>query len=349
MGQQIIYNNLEVSGTLTVSGTQVIGGGGGGISNTAAISGGNAAGLTNEIGSYAINTIGSNASNYIGLGVEAVNQIGSNASNYIGLGSGAVNQIGNQASNNYIGLGDGTVNEIGSNANNKIGQSATNYIGQWGTNYIGQSGSNIFGRNATYNRFGQDSVSNRYYSGSGIGQFDFDTRLKVNGSGIALSGEVLPITSGVNYITTGNNFVFATKANEASTVSASYTGSTSLNINNLPTGHWLFKVYEVYSGLSSTVGARSFITGSGILYSINASVSTQTSATLAGATLNTGYLSNSTGVYDLPAIRSTITREGIANVTGSSSKLQIAFSQLTANATPTYLLSGSYMQIIKTL
>ena len=92
MGQQIIYNNLEVSGTLTVSGTQVVGGGGGGgISNTAAISGGNAEGLYNEIGTYA-------TQNMIGAGA-VYNSFGNNAT---------TNYYGAFSNNNYFGSGSNT-------------------------------------------------------------------------------------------------------------------------------------------------------------------------------------------------------------------------------------------------
>jgi hypothetical protein len=92
MGQQIIYNNLEIKGALTVNGTQVVGGGGGGgISNTAAISGGNAEGLYNEIGTYA-------TQNMIGAGA-VYNSFGNNAT---------TNYYGAFSNNNYFGSGSNT-------------------------------------------------------------------------------------------------------------------------------------------------------------------------------------------------------------------------------------------------
>ena len=122
--------------------------------------------------------------------------------------------------------------EIGGGYFNKIADGGfTNDFGVGGTeNHFGDSAtsSNSFGGSAVQNDFGAYATLNNYYAGFGIGQFDFDTRLTVSGTGVLLEGEIpdtgylsgyvnknetgdfYPRTNPSGYITGINNLVFIT-------------------------------------------------------------------------------------------------------------------------------------------
>ena len=140
--------------------------------------------------------------------------------------------------------------EIGGGYFNKIADGGfTNDFGVGGAeNHFGDSAtsSNSFGGSAVQNDFGAYATLNNYYAGFGIGQFDFDTRPTVSGTGVLLEGEIpdtgylsgyvnknetgdfYPRTNPSGYISGINNLVFTT-GNQ--TISGAKTFSNNLTVN----------------------------------------------------------------------------------------------------------------------
>jgi hypothetical protein len=146
--------------------------------------------LNNQTGSFYPRT---NPSGYI-TGINNIvfttgNQIISGAKTFTGSFNVSTNDaivIRSTGYTNGVEIGGGFFNRIADGGFiNDFGVNGTeNHFGDSATS------SNSFGGSASQNDFGAYATLNNYYAGFGIGQFDFDTRPTVSGTGVLLEGEI---------------------------------------------------------------------------------------------------------------------------------------------------------------
>ena len=152
--------------------------------------------------------------------------------------------------------------------------------------------------------------------------------------------------SGSSVILAANNFILYTPTNQSNST-VTFTGSTYLVANNLTTGLWHFESYEIYTGLAP--GPASIVSGSGISYynGFIQTVNIPSNITGSGTSVLT-YMSPTTGLYTGVRSYFDVSRKGIMNVTGRSSKFQTSFARNAgATASTITLLSGSYIKFQK--
>lgn len=198
--------------------------------------------------------------------------------------------------------------EIGGSFFNKIADGGfINDFGVNGTeNHFGDSAtsSNSFGGSAVQNDFGAYATLNNYYAGFGIGQFDFDTRPTVSGTGVLLEGEIpdtgylsnyvnknetgdfYPRTNPSGYISGISNLVFTT-GNQTISGAKTFSNNLVIGANDLFVNTSTDRVGIFTSSPTATLD----VNGSGLFRS---GLSTQYVSGVSGSSLNIIGYSNST-------------------------------------------------------